>query len=162
VVFTKAARAAAGRTANGPREFATTGKRRSSLATTTSPIAQDSLEPLAPTEKRGGRASRQKGNRAERALVRALQDRGFAAERVPLSGAAGGRYCGDLTVPLLGVDRTVEVKVRARGFAQLYDWLDGRDLLVVRADRRDPLVILPFKLAVAIAAAAERNKEGVR
>jgi Holliday junction resolvase len=36
----------------------------------------------------GGRASRQKGNRTERAIVRALQDAGFAAERVPLSGAA--------------------------------------------------------------------------
>ena len=29
----------------------------------------------------GGRASRDKGNRTERALVRFLQDRGFAAER---------------------------------------------------------------------------------
>jgi len=94
--------------------------------------------------------------------VRALQDAGFAAERVPLSGSAGGSYCGDLTVPLLGVDRIVEVKVRARGFAQLYDWLERRDLLVVRADRREPLVILPFKLAIAIAAAAERDKGGDR
>ena len=94
--------------------------------------------------------------------MRALQDAGFAAERVPLSGSAGGSYCGDLTVPLLGVDRIVEVKVRARGFAQLYDWLERRDLLVVRADRREPLVILPFKLAIAIAAAAERDKGGDR
>jgi len=94
--------------------------------------------------------------------VRALQDAGFAAERVPLSGSAGGSYCGDLTVPLLGVDRIVEVKVRARGFAQLYDWLEGRDLLVVRADRREPLVVLPFKLAIAIAVAAELNKGGDR
>jgi Holliday junction resolvase len=35
-----------------------------------------------------GRASRQKGNRTERAIVRLLQEHGFAAERVPLSGAA--------------------------------------------------------------------------
>jgi Holliday junction resolvase len=35
----------------------------------------------------GGRASRQKGDRAERAIVKVLQDHGFAAERVPLSGS---------------------------------------------------------------------------
>jgi hypothetical protein len=34
--------------------------------------------------RRGGRASRDKGNRAERAIVKFLQERGFAAERVPL------------------------------------------------------------------------------
>lgn len=90
--------------------------------------------------------------------MRALQDKGFAAERVPLSGSAGGRYCGDLTVPLLGVDRIVEVKVRARGFSQLYDWLEGRDLLVVRADRRKPLVVVPLKFALEVAIAAERGR----
>jgi hypothetical protein len=107
----------------------------------------------------GGRKSRDKGNRAERALVRILQENGFAAERVPMSGSAGGSYCGDLTVPLLGVDRVAEVKVRARGFAQLYDWLVDRDLLVVRADRKEPLVVVPLKLAIQIARAAERAKE---
>ncbi len=35
--------------------------------------------------KRGGRTSRQKGNRLERAIVRLLQDHGLGAERVPLS-----------------------------------------------------------------------------
>ena len=46
---------------------------------------------------RGGRASREKGNRTERAIVRLLQEHGFAAERVPLSGAARGRFGGDET-----------------------------------------------------------------
>ena len=94
------------------------------------------------TKMSGGRSPRQKGDRAERALVRVIQDGGLAAERVPLSGAARGKYCGDLTVPILGRDRIVEVKVRARGFSQLYAWLEGRDLLVARADRREPLVVL--------------------
>ena len=67
-------------------------------------------------KKRGGRASRQKGNRGERLLVRYLQERGLAAERVPLSGSARGRFGGDLSVPLLGVDRRVEVKCRGGGF----------------------------------------------
>jgi Holliday junction resolvase len=108
--------------------------------------------------KRGGRSPKQKGNRAERAVVKFLQDRGFAAEKVPLSGSAGGSYLGDITIPLLGIDRCCEVKVRGTGFAQLYSWLEQRDLLIVRADRSEPLVIIPLKLAAEIAAAAERSK----
>jgi Holliday junction resolvase len=104
---------------------------------------------------RGGKASRQKGDRAERSLVRYLQDNGLAGERVPLSGSAGGSYLGDMTVPLLGADRCVEVKLRANGFREFYKWLENRDLLIVKADRRDPLVIVPLRLATKIAMAAE-------
>lgn len=109
---------------------------------------------------RGGRASRQKGNRAERAIVKFLQDRGFAAERVPLSGSAGGSYVGDLTVPVVGIDRVVEVKCRADGFRELYRWLIDRDILIVRADRSEPLVVVPLKLAAEIAAMAELAPAG--
>jgi Holliday junction resolvase len=111
----------------------------------------------AAAKKIGGRRSRDKGNRAERAIVKFLQDRGFAAERVPLSGAAGGSYLGDVTVPVLGVDRVVEVKCRADGFREFYRWLTDRDILIVRADRREPLVIISLKLAAEIAAKAERS-----
>jgi hypothetical protein len=104
----------------------------------------------------GGKASRAKGARGERHFVHLLQAAGFAAERVPLSGAAGGRYVGDVSVPLLGIDRTVECKVRARGFRELYGWLEGRDLLVVRADRSEPLVVAPLRFAIEIATHAER------
>ncbi len=109
-------------------------------------------------QRRGGRRSRQKGDRAERALVRQLQDRGFAAERVPLSGSAGGKYAGDLSIPCIGRDLIAEVKVRGHGFLQLYAWLDGRDLLILRADRCEPLVVLPLRLALDIAEMAERGK----
>ena len=103
----------------------------------------------------GGASPRRKDNRAERAIVKFLQDRGFAAERVPLSGAAGGSYVGDITIPLLGIVRCAEVKARAKGFRQLYDWLEGRDLLIVRADRSEPLVVIRVKLTAEIAAKAE-------
>jgi Holliday junction resolvase len=105
---------------------------------------------------RGGRRSRDKGNRAERWLVNLLQEHGLAAERVPFSGSAGGSYLGDLTVPLLGFDRTVEVKCRAAGFRQLYQWLEQRDVLVIKADRQHAIVVLPIRLAIEIAAEAER------
>jgi Holliday junction resolvase len=110
------------------------------------------------TEMSGGRASRQKGNRTERAIVRALQDAGFAAERVPLSGSMRGRFGGDVSVPLLGRDLRCEVKCRGNGFRQLYDWLDGADLLIVKADRLEPLAVLPLKFAAEIAAIAEHMK----
>ena len=108
----------------------------------------------------GGRGARQKGNGLERALVRALRGNGFAAERVPLSGSAGGSYTSDLTVPLLGRDLRVEAKARGNGFQQLYSWLNGADLLIVRADRSEPLVVVPLRLAIEIAKAAEQSKKG--
>ena len=83
-----------------------------------------------------------------------------AAERIPLSGAARGKFDGDISVPLLGIDRVVEVKCRGNGFRRLYDWLIDRDLLIVRADRREPLVILPLRLAIEIAKTAEKIKFG--
>ena len=104
----------------------------------------------------GGRSPRAKGNRAERAIVAVLQHAGFAAERVPLSGAARGRFGGDVSVPLLGIDRRVEVKVRGNGFREIYQWLNGAELLVVRADRCEPLVVVPLRLATEVAALAER------
>lgn len=113
---------------------------------------------IAQEKKRGGRASRDKGNRLERAVVRLLQDHGLGAERIPLSGSAGGSYSGDLTVPILGRDLVVEAKARANGFSRLYSWLEGRDALIIKADRRDALVVLPLPLAAEIAIAAERRK----
>lgn len=106
-----------------------------------------------------GKFSRDKGNRLERFLVNKFQESGFASERVPLSGAAGGtRFSGDVIVPLLGIDRVAECKARAGGFAQLYTWLDGADLLIIKADRKKPLVVIPLDLAIEIAVAAEKAK----
>jgi hypothetical protein len=77
---------------------------------------------------------------------------------VPLSGAARGRFGGDVSVPLLGVDRRIEVKARRNGFAQLYAWLGDHDFLILKADRKEPLVVLRLSEAARIAALAERNK----
>ena len=52
----------------------------------------------------------------ERALARFLQDRGFAAEKVSGMYKSGP----DLSVPLLGIDRSVEIKIRAAGFKEIY------------------------------------------
>jgi Holliday junction resolvase len=102
--------------------------------------------------------SRDKGLRSERSIVHLLQRYGFAAERIPLSGSAGGKFAGDISTPLLGIDRRVEVKVRANGFREIYRWLEGNDFLVIHADRKPPLVVLPLRFAAEIAAIAENKK----
>jgi hypothetical protein len=70
---------------------------------------------------------------------------------MPLSGAVGGRFSGDVVVPLMGRDLCVEVKARAEGFRELYSWLTERDVLIVKADRQEPLVIMRLTLAAEIA-----------
>jgi hypothetical protein len=100
---------------------------------------------------RKGRASRRKGLDAERVLVRFLQSRGLSASKVSRTGYAGT----DLSVDLLGIERRVECKVRSHGFRQLYEWLANADMLVIRADRKEPLVVIPLWLAAEVAAVAE-------
>jgi hypothetical protein len=101
-----------------------------------------------------GRRSRSKGARTERSIVNALRASGIAAVRVPLSGAAGGRFAGDILLPVMGRDLCVEVKARAAGFRELYSWLTNRDVLIVKADRQEPLVVLRLSLAAQIAKVA--------
>jgi hypothetical protein len=55
------------------------------------------------------------------------------------------------SMPLLGTHSAVEVKSRATGFAQLYDWLNDRDVLIGKADRQEPSVVLRLSLAAEIA-----------
>jgi hypothetical protein len=95
----------------------------------------------------GGRLSRNKGARTERAIVRLLQDQGIAAEKISGMYKPGA----DLSLAVLGVDRAVEVKCRADGFRELYGWLEDRDLLIVKADRQEPLAIVRLSLAAEIA-----------
>lgn len=90
-----------------------------------------------------GRRSKRKGDRIEREVVARHRAIGLAAQRVPLSGAAGGLFAGDVVVP--GVGR-IEVKARANGsgFVTLTKWLGSADALVLRQDHAEPLVVLPW------------------
>ena len=108
--------------------------------------------------KSGGRASRDKGNRSERALVAILQEAGFAAERVPLSGSAGGRFNADVSVSLLRRDVRAEVKVRCHGFRELYRWSRVPISWSSAPTGANSLVVLPLRRAIEIAQAAERGR----
>jgi Holliday junction resolvase len=97
-----------------------------------------------------GRRSRDKGARAEREVVNLHRAQGVHAERVPLSGAAGGGFFGDVHLYILGSDVAPligEVKARAsgRGFATLESWLNENDVLFLRRDRSEPMVVLPWR-----------------
>jgi hypothetical protein len=90
-----------------------------------------------------GLRSRRKGVRVELAIAKAI-----GARKVGRAYQAGH----DLELPL-GDDRIlrIECKARTAGFRQLYDWLNDRDLLIVKADRQEPLVVLRMSLAAEIA-----------
>jgi len=98
-----------------------------------------------------GRRSRSKGARTERSIVHALQVNRVATVRMPLSGAVGSRFEGEIVLPLMGRDLCVEVKARADGFRELYCWRNERDTLIVKADRQEPFVFLRMSLAAEIA-----------
>lgn len=99
--------------------------------------------------KLNARGPRRKGARIEREVVAAHRERGIPAERVPLSGAAGGSYVGDVVIAgrLRG-----EVKARrgGAGFAVIERWLGANDALFLRRDRAEPLVVLPARVWFAL------------
>ena len=105
-----------------------------------------------------GRRSHDEGARTESAVARVLQANGFAAAKISRAYQPGH----DIVLSLNGRDLCVEVKARAGGFQELYSWLSGRDLLIVKADRQEPLVILRLSLAAEIAKAGSGTNVGVR
>lgn len=65
-------------------------------------------------------------------------------------------------MPVLGRDLRGEAKARGNGFNRLYDWLEGRDFLVIRADRKPLLIVAKLDLATEVVMAAERAKGETR
>ena len=97
-----------------------------------------------------GRRSRNKGARTESAIAKALQADGFEAAKVSRAYQPGP----DIVLRLMGRGLCVEVKARADGFRELCGWLVGRDVLIVKANRQEPLVIVRMSLAAEIAKGA--------
>lgn len=100
-----------------------------------------------------GRIQKQRGYRAEKQLEARLAPFGFA--RMPLSGALGGRFAGDLrrTRDDRAAVRIVEVKRRAGGQAVWRGWLaqGGAHLLVVvPGGGQEPLAVLELQTVEAL------------
>lgn len=99
---------------------------------------------------------RNKGARIEREIVNLHKELGMRAERVPLSGAT--RYMDeghDINIYVAGRNEgpfVAEVKARASGagFTLLERWLSDHDILFLRRDRAEPLVVLPWNTWVVM------------
>jgi hypothetical protein len=91
-----------------------------------------------------------KGTYHEKWFEAWLNKLGLKAKRVPLSGALGGEYTGDLWVDaLVGRRLVAEVKYRdASNFPSPFKVLDNRDLALYKRRRGHPqtLVILSGEL----------------
>ena len=102
-----------------------------------------------------GKPSRDKGARVERELVNAHRGMGVTAERVPLSGACGGSYTGDLVVEVPGLGHNISTSWQARcevkarkdgaGFVTLEKWLGDNDALFLKRNNAEPMVVLPWE-----------------
>lgn len=104
-----------------------------------------------------GKSQRRKGCDNERSIVRELRKKGIICDRVPLSGAMGGKYAGDIIIE----DRLrFEAKVRAEGFKELYKWIEGNDGLIVRADRKEWLVVHRLSDVVKVLPLLSEQKNG--
>ena len=102
-----------------------------------------------------GKKSRDKGARGERLFVQMFQANGIKAERIPLSGAVGGSFMGDITAPVIGINRRFECKLRQDGFKEIYRWLGDNFGLLVKADRKEPLAILRLNDFIDLLLAAD-------
>jgi Holliday junction resolvase len=99
-----------------------------------------------------GARHRRKGDRCERELVERHKALGVHAERYPLSGASRFRGSGhDLDLYLFGREEAPAVcESKARkdgaGFTTLEKWLAEYDVLFLRRNNADPLVVLPWRV----------------
>lgn len=92
-----------------------------------------------------GKMERRKGYRVEHEIENSFRSAGIEAKRVPLSGSTNFAK-GDVQIALKN-NRilTAEVKARKEGFKQIYDWLEGKDLLIIKANKKEPLVVLRLR-----------------
>jgi Holliday junction resolvase len=103
-----------------------------------------------------GARHRRKGDRVERELVDRHRAIDVHAERYPLSGASRFRGSGhDVDIYAFGRDQAplvAEVKARANGagFTTLERWLAEFDLLFLRRNGADPLLVMPWRVWVEL------------
>jgi hypothetical protein len=110
-----------------------------------------------------GARHRQKGNRVEREIVEAHRTLGVHAERYPLSGASRFRGSGhDLDIYAFGRDAAplvAECKARKNGagFTTLEKWLGEYDLLALKRNHADPMIVLPWRVWAALLAKVRKH-----
>jgi hypothetical protein len=76
-------------------------------------------------------------------------EHGIPCERVPLSGSMGGKYSGDLCIPSVEHPKYIcESKARknGEGFTTIEKWMENKDLLFIKRNRKDPMVVMSFEV----------------
>jgi Holliday junction resolvase len=103
-----------------------------------------------------GAMQRRKGGRIEREIVNAHLALGIHAERYPYSGGTLFRGSGhDVDVYVNGKDKpplVSEVKARKNGagFTVLEQWLGNSDVLFLKRNNTEPLVVVPWRVYEAL------------
>jgi Holliday junction resolvase len=103
-----------------------------------------------------GKKSKRKGYRIEHEIEGILTREGVNAKRIPLSGSSWLK--GDIFIELLNKGYVGEVKARKEGFKEIYKWLDGKDFLFLRADRKDFLIVMNIKTFLELINGDKGNK----
>ncbi len=98
--------------------------------------------------------SKLKGNRGENKIVDAFMKNDYYACRVPLSGAAGGEFSGDVFIDGV-LKRRMVTEVKARRTSGVFwktitKYLRDNDMLFLIEDRQDPLVVIPLSILFEI------------
>lgn len=95
-----------------------------------------------------GRMKRNKGARVEREIVQRHTDLNVLARRVPQSGANNYTHDADVDIYPWGEENgalVAEVKADQRGIPKtVLKWLGENDLLFMKQDRQDPIVVMPW------------------
>lgn len=108
--------------------------------------------------------SKDKGRRFETGTAQRWQGAGIPCRRTPLSGALaslGPEFAGDCQAEIRGRKLLIQNKHLADGFKMLYGWLVNHDVLIVKADRKPPLVVIPEPLFLSLIGEAD-GSEGQR
>jgi hypothetical protein len=109
-----------------------------------------------------GAKHRRKGDRVEREIVALHKELGIHAERYPLSGASRFRGQGhDVDLYPYGPDEApmcAEIKSRksGAGFTTLENWLGDYDVLFLKRNNADSLVVLPWRTWAQLIARARK------
>ena len=117
-------------------------------------------------------ASKIKGSRIEREIRDAHLKAGVPCKKMPLSGALGGEYAGDLQVA-----GTLLAEVKARkngiGFTMINKWMGNNHILFLRENNSEPKVVLTWDIyiqmlsawckenGVPVVVAVPENEDGV-
>jgi len=102
--------------------------------------------PEAKAKRNYGRAQKNRGYRGEKLIERRLKKYGFY--RVPLSGAIGGRFSGDVRRDVKSCLQVLEVKVRQGAQKQMRSYLaqgDADAVVIVPGGGQEPLVFMELK-----------------